>query len=90
MKIFWTRFLTIYICWFCSLLSAQEISADKDELVENPVSFLEFVGWMERKDDLWITPFDLMEGFSIEEVVIPNSANPDNISTRDPFELVEP
>lgn len=90
MKTFWARLLSIYICCYCSLLSAQEISPDIGELVDRPMSFLEFVGWMERADDLWISLFDLQEGFFIEEVAIPANTDPDSTFITTPLESVEP
>ena len=78
MNTFEIRFLAICIFFYGHTLFAEEISLDNAELDEKPMHFLEFVGWMERSDDLWITPFDLREGFSIEEEII--SVNNDSVS----------
>ena len=90
MNTFGIRFLAICIFFYGHTLFAQEISLDNAELVEKPMPFLEFVGWMERSDDLWITPFDLREGFSIEEETI--SVNNDSVSPSIivPDQLVDP
>ena len=70
MNTFGNRFLAVCIFFYGHTLFAQEISVDNAELDEKSMPFLQFVGWMERSDDLWITPFDLREGFSIEEEII--------------------
>ena len=54
------------------------------------MSFLEFVGWMERSEDLWITPFDLEVGFWIEEVLIPGDTDPAGSFYVNPDETVDP
>ena len=54
------------------------------------MAFLEFVGWMERSEDLWITPFDLEEGFWIEEVLIPGDTDPAGSFYVNPSETVDP
>lgn len=86
----WIRVLLICICWYCSALSAQEILSDNTEVAEAPMSFLEFVGWMERSEDLWITPFDLEAGFWIEEVSIPGDTDPAGSFYVNPDETVDP
>ena len=86
----WIRFLSICICWYCSALSAQETVSDNVEVAEAPMAFLEFVGWMERSEDLWITPFDLEEGFWVEEVLIPGDTDPAGSFYVNPSETVDP
>ena len=90
MNTFEIRFLAICIFFYGQTLFAQEISLDNAELDEKPMPFLEFVGWMERSDDLWITPFDLREGFSIEEVIISVNTESASPSIIVPLESVDP
>ncbi len=87
---FGNRFLAVCIFFCGPTLVAQEISFDNAELDGKPMPFLEFVGWMERSDDLWITPFDLREGFSIEDEIISVNTESASPSIIVPDESVDP
>ena len=58
--------LVLVLAFFlCSDLLAQESGSKDVEPQERVVSFLEFVGSLERAEDVWITPFDLELGFHL-------------------------
>ena len=48
-------------------LLAQESDSQYIERQERVESFVEFVGLLERAEDVWITPFDLEAGFYLEK-----------------------
>ena len=48
-------------------LLAQESDSQYIERQERVESFVEFVGLLERAEDVWITPFDLEAGFYFEK-----------------------
>ena len=48
-------------------LLAQESGSQYIERQERVESFVEFVGLLERAEDVWITPFDLEVGFYLEK-----------------------
>jgi len=50
-----------------SVLLAQESGSQDIERQERVESFVEFVGLLERAEDVWITPFDLEVGFYLEK-----------------------
>ena len=60
--------LVLVLAFFlCSDLLAQESGSKDVEPQERVVSFLEFVGSLQRAEDVWITPFDLEIGFYLEK-----------------------
>ena len=50
-----------------SYLLAQESGSQYIERQERIESFVEFVGLLERAEDVWITPIDLEAGFYLEK-----------------------
>jgi hypothetical protein len=62
-KVFFVATVFAYVLTLNHNLIAQENSSEETKL-----SFLEFVGLMARAEDVWITPLDLRDGFSIEPV----------------------
>ena len=60
-------FLVLLCSFFLySDLLAQESGSQYIERQERVESFVEFVGLLERAEDVWITPFDLEAGFYLE------------------------
>ena len=57
----------VFSFFLCSDLLAQESGREDVEPQERVVSFVEFVGFLERAEDVWITPFDLEIGFYLEK-----------------------
>ena len=57
----------VFPFFLCSDLLAQESGRKDVEPQERVVSFVEFVGFLERAEDVWITPFDLAIGFYLEK-----------------------
>ena len=57
----------VFPFFLCSDLLAQESGRKDVEPQERVVSFLEFVGSLQRAEDVWITPFDLEIGFYLEK-----------------------
>ena len=59
------------VLWFSlflySDLLAQESGSQYIERQERVESFVEFIGLLERAEDVWITPFDLEAGFYLEK-----------------------
>ena len=57
----------VFFFFLCSNLLAQDSGMEYVEPQERVLSFLEFVGSLERAEDVWITPFDLEIGFYLEK-----------------------
>ncbi len=57
----------VFFFFLCSDSLAQESGREDVEPQERVVSFVEFVGFLERAEDVWVTPFDLEIGFYLEK-----------------------
>ena len=77
----------VFFFFFCSDLLAQESGRVDVEPPERVVSFVEFVGYLERAEDVWVTPFDLEIGFYLEktdEGVGREESQSDSLKTLEP------
>ena len=77
----------VFFFFLCSDLLAQENDREDVEPQERVVSFVEFVGFLERAEDVWITPFDLEIGFSLaktDERVGREESQSDSLKPLDP------
>ena len=57
----------LFFFFRCSNSLAQDSAIEYVKSQEGVVSFVEFVGSLERAEDVWITPFDLEIGFYLEK-----------------------
>ena len=89
-KIMWIKGLLVFLSLSGLKLSAQEVLPEDSASSAGPLSFLEFVGWMERSEEIWITPFDLEFGFSIEEVAVSVPADQSGSLVIEPLESPAP
>ena len=67
MKLVRKSLVLLFSYFLYSVLLAQESGSQDIERQERVESFVEFVGLLERAEDVWITPFDLEVGFYLEE-----------------------
>ena len=77
----------VFSFFLCFDLLAQESGRRDVEPQERVVSFLEFVGSLQRAEDVWITPFDLEIGFYLakaDERVGLEESQSDSLKPLDP------
>ena len=67
MKLLMKSLVLLFSYFLYSVLLAQESGSQDIERQERVESFVEFVGLLERAEDVWITPFDLEAGFYLEK-----------------------
>ena len=67
MKLVRKSLVLLFSYFLYSVLLAQESGSQDIERQERVESFVEFVGLLERAEDVWITPFDLEVGFYLEK-----------------------
>jgi len=89
-KIMWIKGLLVFLSLSCLKLSAQEVLPEDSASSAGPLSFLEFVGWMERSEEIWITPFDLEFGFSVEKIAVSVPADQSGSPITEPLESQAP